>query len=194
MGTGTDPRPLPPEPDPVVIVDHDPVWLGLFAAEARSLRAALGDVAVRIDHIGSTAVLGLAAKPVVDVQVSVDGFEPEARFDRPLATLGFKLLEDPEASEHRFYRRPDERPRRLNIHVCTSGSDWEWRHILLRDYLRANAEAADEYARAKRAAAERFSENRYEYTDAKEPVILTLEQRAQMWARATGWTLPPSDA
>ncbi|MEO3875732.1 GrpB family protein [Nonomuraea sp. B12E4] len=74
--------------DPVEIVDHDPAWQERFAALGTALRGALGDVALRIDHIGSTSVPGLAAKPVIDLQISVRSLEPTAAYQAPLEQLG----------------------------------------------------------------------------------------------------------
>jgi GrpB-like predicted nucleotidyltransferase (UPF0157 family) len=74
--------------DAIVVAPYDPAWPVLFRAQAADLRAALGDVALRIDHIGSTSVPGLAAKPIVDVQISVADFEPLDAYRRPLERLG----------------------------------------------------------------------------------------------------------
>src|SRR5205814_9627788 len=80
--------------DPIVIVPYDPAWPELFRAQAAGLRAALGDVARRIDHIGSTSVPGLAAKPIVDVQISIVDFEPLDAYRRPLEALGYVFRVD----------------------------------------------------------------------------------------------------
>jgi GrpB-like predicted nucleotidyltransferase (UPF0157 family) len=80
--------------EPIVIAPYDPAWPGLFAELGHRLRGALGDVALRIDHIGSTSVPGLAAKPIIDVQVSAASFEPLAAFGEPLESLGFVFRGD----------------------------------------------------------------------------------------------------
>ena len=165
-----------------------------FQRAAGELRRALGNIALRIDHIGSTAVPGLPAKPVIDIQVSVPSLEPSDPYDRPLQSLGFALLADPEEPQHRFYRRPEERPRLVNVHVCESGGAWERRHLVFRDYLRAFAAVKAEYGDLKRRAAERHSTNRYDYTDAKGPFILEVERKAKGWAHGTRWRPGPSDA
>lgn len=184
----------PPEPEPVEIVGYDADWPERFRAEAGAIRQALGDTAIRIDHIGSTAVPGLAAKPVIDIQLSVRSFGPSAAYEAPLEGLGYRLLPDPEEPDHRFYRRPGDRPRRTNVHVCVSGGSWERRHLLFRDYLRSHREEADAYETLKREMALRLGENRYEYTDAKGSFIREAQRRAEEWAATTGWAPAPSDA
>jgi GrpB-like predicted nucleotidyltransferase (UPF0157 family) len=77
-----------PPPDRIEVVAHDPAWTARFAELGRDLRAGLGDVALRIDHIGSTSVSGLAAKPIIDIQMSVAAFEPLEAFKHPLERLG----------------------------------------------------------------------------------------------------------
>src|SRR5215217_1326687 len=92
--------------DRVVVVPYDPAWPGLFRQQAARLRSGLGDVAVRIDHIGSTAVPGLAAKPIIDMQVSVASFEPLDAFRDPLEDLGYVFRpENPERTK-RYFREP----------------------------------------------------------------------------------------
>jgi len=184
----------PPEPEDVVIVPYDPTWSLRFAEVARELRGALDGAVERIEHIGSTAVPGLPAKDVIDVQVSVAAFEPADAYDEPLTGLGYELLPDPDEPQHRFYRRPSERPRRVNIHVCECGSAWERRHLLFRDYLRASPDVRDAYARLKNEMSDRYRTNRYDYTDAKGPFIREVQQTAEQWAAVSAWSPGPADA
>lgn len=171
--------------DPIEIVDYDPAWPDRFAEMRDRLAAALGQGALRIDHVGSTAVPGLAAKPVIDIQVSVPDVEREEAFRAPIEAQGFRLrwIE----VGHRYFRPPPELPRLCQIHVCSIGSDWEWRHLLFRDYLRAHAQAAAEYAALKRSLAERHNWARIAYNDAKGPFIEDVVRRAEVWAKRTGW-------
>lgn len=171
--------------EPVEIVDYDPVWPVRFEEMRARLAAALGVVAVRIDHVGSTAVPGLAAKPIVDIQVSVPDVEDEATFRRPIEGEGFALrFIEP---GHRYFRPPPGLPRLWQVHVCTIGSQWERDHLLFRDYLRAHPPAAAEYTDLKRRLAERHHGDRIAYTDAKGPFIEDVLPRAEEWAASTGW-------
>ncbi|MGH2816243.1 MAG: GrpB family protein, partial [Actinomycetota bacterium] len=93
-------------PHRVEIVPYDPAWPEQFAELGRELRAELGDIALRIDHVGSTAVPGLAAKPIIDVQVSVAAFEPLAAFRQPLERLGYVFRADNPEPTKRYFREP----------------------------------------------------------------------------------------
>src|SRR5689334_12691895 len=94
----------------VEVVDYDPAWPALSREVGRSLRAAMGEVALRIDHIGSTAVAGLAAKPVIDVQVSMAAFETVKAFKDPLERLGYVYRADnPERTKRYFRKAPGSR-------------------------------------------------------------------------------------
>lgn len=120
-------------------------WPARYEHLAKHIRAALGAKALRVEHIGSTAVPGLAAKDVIDIQVSVASFLPEAAYRKPLESLGYTYRPDDDPA-HRFFKRdgPGER-RQVNIHVCEVGSAWEERHLFFREYLRTNPEKAAEY-------------------------------------------------
>ena len=162
----------------VVIADYDPEWPVLFDAERRRLEEGLGDVAVRVEHVGSTAVPGLAAKPVIDIQVSVRSFEPFDAYARPLADLGYLFrTSDDDDPAHRFFKLEQNGVRRFHIHVCEAGGEWERRHLAFREHLRRDTVAAREYEAVKRALAARFPHDSLAYADAKTPYIRTVEQR-----------------
>jgi hypothetical protein len=121
------------------IADYDPAWPARFRALGAELRAALGDVAVRIDHIGSTSVPGLAAKPVIDVQVTVERLEPAGPFRVPLERLGLVYRSDNTERTERYFREaPGER--RTHIHVRRRGSFSEQFPLLPRLPSPASAE------------------------------------------------------
>jgi GrpB-like predicted nucleotidyltransferase (UPF0157 family) len=127
--------------DEVMIIPYDAEWPILFARLGGALRAALGDVALRIDHVGSTSVPGLEAKPIIDVQISVASFEPLDAYRGPLESLGYLFRADNTERTKRYFR---EAPgtRRTHVHVRRAGSLSEQFALLFRDYLRAHAEDA----------------------------------------------------
>lgn len=175
--------------DPAVrIVDYDPVWPEMAAAEMARIEGALGGVAVRIDHVGSTAVPALAAKPIVDLQVSVAELEPTELYARPLERLGYLFARDPDSPDFHFFGRPAERPRTFHLHVCATGGEHEHRHLALRDYLRAHPDEAARYAALKRDLVARHPEDRLAYIEGKADHVAALERRALEWAarRADG--------
>ncbi len=137
----------------------------------------LGDVAVRIEHVGSTAVPGLAAKDTIDIQVSVAKMD-RALYEAPLESLGYTSVSDKATDEHHFFGRPyTTLPRLFNVHVCPVGSEWERRHIAFRDYLRDQPEAARRYETFKRQIATKFDDT-LEYAYAKEDFIRQMEREA----------------
>jgi len=159
------------------IVDYDPAWPAMFEAEATTIRNALGDLTVRVDHVGSTSVPGLAAKPVIDIQVSVASLTPRAPIVDPLVTLGYRHAIDPIETEHELFSvgyEPDT-PRKVHIHVCQVGSEWERRHLAFRDFLRNHDDAAAEYAALKRRLAGEHPRDIQAYVDAKTDFIRSIE-------------------
>jgi GrpB-like predicted nucleotidyltransferase (UPF0157 family) len=170
--------------DPAVrIVDHDPAWPALADAEARAIRQALAAVAVRVEHVGSTAVPGLAAKPILDLQLSVEAIEPRDRYAGALEGLGYLFVAAPESPDYLLFAKPPERPRTHHLHVCEAGGEHEFRHIAVRDFLRAHPEESARYAEMKREVAARHPQDRLAYIEGKEPYIAALERRALAWAR-----------
>ena len=170
------------ERDPIEIVPPDERWPSLYMAWRGRLAEALGPSARRFEHVGSTAVPDLPAKPIIDIQVSVDDINDEPRYVAPIETLGIQLRN--RDVEHRFFRPFSGLPRNVQVHVCPVGSEWERRHLLFRDYLRANGAARVAYSKAKVAAAERWRDDRVAYTEAKDGEIRELMAVAEAWASA----------
>lgn len=171
--------------DQVEVVPYDPGWAVTFARWHERLAAALGPAAVRIEHMGSTAVEGLAAKPVVDIMVCVSDVEDEDSFRPAIEELGVPLRSRETA--HRYFRPASPHPREVQIHVWQAGSPEERVHLLFRDYLRSHPAARDAYATMKREAAERYRDDRIAYNEAKSGHILDAVEAAEQWASATGW-------
>jgi GrpB-like predicted nucleotidyltransferase (UPF0157 family) len=179
--------------DPITVVSYDPVWPELFRQLGAQLREALGGLALRIDHIGSTAVPGLAAKPIVDVQISVERLEPVEPFRTALEAAGLLYrAANPERTKRYFRERPGQR--RTHVHIRRAGSFSEQFALLFRDFLRADPAAAQDYGQHKLALAARFTNDRHGYLEAKTPIIWDVLRRADQWAQATGWEPGPSDA
>jgi GrpB-like predicted nucleotidyltransferase (UPF0157 family) len=177
----------------VRIADYDPAWPRRFAEIGSGLRRALGDVALRIDHIGSTSVPGLAAKPIVDIQVTVERLEPVAPFAEPLIGVGMVFRADNPERTKRYFREAPGQPR-THVHVRRAGSFSEQFPLLFRDFLRVDQTSADEYESIKRALARQYGSDRHGYTDAKAAICWKIIQRADEWAQQTGWQPGPTDA
>jgi len=171
--------------DPVEVVPYDPAWAATFARWRDRLAGALGPAARRIEHMGSTAVEGLAAKPVVDIMVCVPDVEDEAAFVPAIEGLGVPLRSRETA--HRYFRPVPPDPREVQIHVWQAGSEGERAHLLFRDYLRSHPGARAAYAAMKAEAARRYRGDRIAYNEAKSEHILDALAAAEQWAAATGW-------
>jgi GrpB-like predicted nucleotidyltransferase (UPF0157 family) len=153
------------------VVPYDPAWPEEFARERDRIRNALGDVAVRIEHNGSTAVPGLSAKPVIDIQISVAALHPMDLYERPLAALGYTHVPHEDDAWCPFFHRPADWPHTHHVHVVAAGDDEERRTLAFRDYLRAHPDAAREYEALKRRLADRFNVSTFDsqqaYADGK---------------------------
>ncbi|MFF3851208.1 GrpB family protein [Streptomyces sp. NPDC002328] len=179
--------------EPVEIMPYDPAWPAMFARWGTGLRAALGDAAARIDHIGSTSVPGLAAKPVIDIQISVASLEATDPFLGPLTDMGLVYRADNPERTKRYFREPPGQ-RRTHVHVRQLGSFSQQFPLLFRDYLRCHLAAANEYAAAKQHCAAKFRNDRHGYVQAKDAFVWDIIRRADAWAQHTGWAPGSSDA
>ena len=179
-------------PDPIVIVPYDAQWPERFLQLGTALRGVLGEIAVRIDHIGSTAIPGVDAKPIIDIQISVASFEPVSLYRDPLVNLGFVFREDnPDLTKRYFREKPGDH--RTHIHVRRQGSWSEQFALLFRDYLRTHAEEAEAYVALKYRLAEKYRDDRLSYTDGKGPFIWEIMVKANEWSQEVGWQPGPSD-
>lgn len=163
------------EMDFVELRDHDPSWKTLFQKEKGSLTEALGPLAISIAHVGSTAVSGIRAKPVIDILIGVENIRLEDVEGR-LAELGYihVPIGDP---ERLFFRKG--MPRTHHLHVVRHGGEEHRKHILFRDRLIAHPEEAAEYQRLKESLAIRFREDRQAYSDGKDDFIAMILDRAE---------------
>jgi GrpB-like predicted nucleotidyltransferase (UPF0157 family) len=173
--------------DRIEVIDYDPTWSIQFEAWRDRLVPVLGANLVRIEHVGSTSVPGLAAKPIVDIQLSMANVQDESTYVPAIEALGVALRS--RDSDHRYFRPAGDLKRVVQIHVCQAGSPWERTHVLFRDYLRSHPEAAQSYADLKRASAGRYPEDRIAYNESKTDFILDQIERAEEWAAQTSWTL-----
>ncbi len=167
---------------PVVIVDYDPRWPALYEKEKARLQEAIGDRILAIAHIGSTAVPGLAAKPIVDIFVGVRERAAAEECVSLLSSLGYTNV-TPEDHPEWYYCLGNGPSGASTFHVHLvkyPSAHWE-RHLLFRDYLRAHAEVAEEYCRLKRELAARHGSDRVAYTEAKSAFIASVEAQARAW-------------
>jgi GrpB-like predicted nucleotidyltransferase (UPF0157 family) len=164
-------------PGPVIIVDYDPHWPDRFEELRALVVDALGDLVVSVEHVGSTAVPGLAAKPIIDMDVVIPSVADFPEAIGRLATLGYVHRGDLGIAGREAFTAPAGTPRH-HLYVCALGSEEFRRHRSFRDYLLTHPDDARAYAALKRAAAVSFAEDRAAYTEAKTRFVEAVLQRA----------------
>lgn len=182
----------------VLVIDYQPRWRDEFDRIARRIQAVVGPAAIRIDHIGSTAVPGLGAKDIIDVQITVRDLDKAGGMTSALRAAGFRQGEtfqydafpgkpatDPEL--RKLFMREPEGERRSHIHIRERGRLNQRYALLFRDYLRASAEVAAAYERLKRRAAAFFPDDINEYLALKDPMLRVIYEAASLWADRIGW-------
>jgi GrpB-like predicted nucleotidyltransferase (UPF0157 family)/trans-aconitate methyltransferase len=161
----------------VTLADYDPEWPRLFEHEAERIRGVLGERAVRIEHVGSTSVPGLCAKPIIDIMLLVPDSADEPAYVPELEAAGYVLnIREPDWEQHRYFKGPDTN---INLHVYSPSTTQVERYMLFRDRLRSHGSERDLYAVTKRELAARKWEYIQDYSDAKNEVIDEIIERAK---------------
>lgn len=164
-----------------VVVPHDPAWASAFEVEARQLEAALGTNCLRLHHIGSTAISGIFAKPIIDILGVVQRLERLDAVAGSLEALGYEAMGAYGIDGRRYFRKQDETGRRTHhMHVFEAGSPHIERHLAFRDYLRHHPEIAAEYSAKKLGILE--ADQLYQET--KDRYVSRLEAVALAWYRS----------
>ena len=163
--------------NPVIIVDYDLNWPGLFQSLRKRIADALGDIAAAIEHVGSTAVPGLAAKPIIDIDVLLASETMLPAAIERLASLGYLHRGNLGIPEREAFFAPANDPPH-HLYVCPPSSAEFRRHMAFRDCLRAHPKDAKIYGELKTALAERFREDRSAYNNAKSEFVADLTSRA----------------
>lgn len=167
---------LKPHNAPINLVEYDPRWPALFEREAERIRSALGDKALRVEHVGSTSVPGLCAKPIIDILLVVRDSSDEPSYVPALEAAGYTLrIREPEWFEHRLFKGPDTD---INLHVFSEGASEIERMLRFRDRLRTCAEEREKYAQAKRRLAQRKWRYVQDYAEAKTAIIREIVDKA----------------
>ena len=164
------------------IVPYNPQWPKDFSDEQDRIAKALGNFAVRIDHNGSTSVPGLAAKPVIDNQVSVRRLQPIKKYAKPLKEIGYVHVPHPDDSFSAFFHKPKDWPHTHHLHVVKLGGDEEQKTLAFRDYLRDHPEVAKDYEELKMKLINEFGgeyfSSRQAYAKKKTEFITNVTEEA----------------
>ena len=168
--------PLIPHNASITLAEPDPSWAVLFDREAVRIRDALGPVVVQLEHVGSTSVPGLVAKPIIDILLVVRDSADEPSYVPALTGVGYRLvIREPDWLEHRLLKGPDTD---INLHVLTAGADEVDRMLRFRDRLRTDTGDRELYARTKRALAQQQWRHVQHYAQAKSEVVEQILHRA----------------
>jgi GrpB-like predicted nucleotidyltransferase (UPF0157 family) len=154
----------------IKVVDYDPAWSTQFEILRSTILSAVGDIAVAVEHVGSTSVPGLAAKPIIDMDVVVASDSDVSVAVERLAVIGYEHQGDLGVEGREAFKSPPEPPRR-NFYV---GGTAHHNHLTLRDYLRENSDSAAQYGRLKKKLAARFPTDTDKYIDGKTDFILKV--------------------
>lgn len=164
-------------PNPVVVVDYDPQWPATFEILRSSLAGALGTMAAAIEHIGSTSVPGLAAKPIIDIDVLLKSASNLPLVIQRLASIGYVHRGDLGVAGREAFASPVG-AHAHHLYVCPPESREYRRHLALRDFLRTHSAEAENYGKLKRSLAARFRNDRIAYNEGKSEFVEALLQRA----------------
>jgi GrpB-like predicted nucleotidyltransferase (UPF0157 family) len=148
---------------------HSELWHHLFAEEETQLRNAIGAQVVAIEHVGSTAICGLSAKPIIDIAVAVREITDAEKCITQLESIGYKSRGELGIPGRQYFTKGD--PRTHHLHMVELGSDLWRSHLLFRDYLRLRPEVAKEYEHLKMGLAQKHTKNREAYTQGKAAFI-----------------------
>ncbi len=160
----------------IVLTDYDPQWPEIFRREAEGIRAALGSKTLCLEHVGSTSVHGLAAKPVIDIVLAVGNSADEAAWVPDLEAAGYTLrIREPDWFEHRMLKGPNTD---INLHVFSDRCPEIERMLLFRNWLRSSEGDRKLYEQTKRALALRDWESVQDYADAKAGIVGEIMARA----------------
>jgi GrpB-like predicted nucleotidyltransferase (UPF0157 family) len=163
----------------VRLASHDPRWLDCYTAAANDLKECLGNRLIAIEHVGSTAVPGLDAKPIIDIMVGVASLDLAPGFMANLEQLGYEHHPADTVAGRVFFSKGPESARTHHLSVCEVASDFWLRQTAFRDALRADSLLRQQYAALKQQLAQRYPRDRIAYTAAKEPFIHTVMTQAR---------------
>ncbi|AFQ19178.1 GrpB family protein [Bacillus thuringiensis] len=164
----------------IVVVPHENHWSEKFQMEAERLKTAMPET-VKIHHIGSTSVPGLAAKPIIDMIMEVESIERVDRWNERFIELGYIVKGENGISGRRFFIHGTEEKRLYHLHVFEKGNPEIVRHLAFRDYMMAHCEEAEAYATLKKELAEKYTYDGTLYTEGKNEFVRNVDEKAKEW-------------
>lgn len=178
--------------DPIIVLPYNNEWKAEFLKIGKLIRDSLGEKAIRIDHIGSTSIEGLDAKPIIDIQVTVHSLEPIEIYKEQFEKIGYHhKVDNPDKTKRYFRELPGKR--RTHIHVREAGSWSSVFPLLFRDYMRCHPDDCKKYAELKYHLMSLYKNERDMYVEEKEPLIWEIMRKASRWSQEIGWRPAISD-
>ncbi len=168
----------------IEVVRYDPRWPAMFAAEASLLRLNLPGVIVHIQHMGSTAIPGIKAKPVIDLLVEVEDIDAIDVWNQAMEEIGYRPRGELGIPGRRYFSKNTDMVRTHHAHFFPVGHPEIERHLLFRDYLREHPQAAMEYSQLKEELAARFRYDSHGYTEAKNDFVQRIDRLAREWGKS----------
>lgn len=174
----------------VTITEYSPVWRELFEQEKNLLEGIVEEAVGIIEHVGSTSVVGLAAKPIIDIMIGLRDFSVANNLVPEIEALGYAYVPEYEdvMPDRRYFKKLADGTSTHHIHMVEMGGEFWRRHLLFRDFLRANPDVATEYAVLKKRLAQLEWNDKDEYTDAKTAFIRNVENKAREQSQGQGAT------
>jgi GrpB-like predicted nucleotidyltransferase (UPF0157 family) len=160
----------------VILVSHSELWHQLFAEEDARIRGAVGEHILAIEHVGSTSICRLSAKPIIDIAIAVREISDVEKCIVPIEDIGYKYRGEFGIPGRHYFVRGE--PRTHHLHMVELRSDFWRSHLLFRDYLRQHSGVAEEYEKLKRELAQKYKKNREAYTEGKAAFIEKLLRAA----------------
>ncbi|MEW4233320.1 GrpB family protein [Bacillus thuringiensis] len=166
----------------IIVVPHENHWSEKFQMEAERLKSAMPET-VKIHHIGSTSVPGLAAKPIIDMIMEVENIERVDRWNERFIELGYIVKGENGISGRRFFIHGTEEKRSYHLHVFEKGNPEIVRHLAFRNYMMAHCEEAEAYATLKKELAEKYTYDGALYTEGKNEFVRNVDEKAKEWRK-----------
>ena len=168
----------------VEVVPHDPNWLNLFETESKQIAIALGENVIEINHIGSTSIETIYAKPIIDILVEVSSITRVDKNNSQMEALGYQCMGEFGIKERRFFLKDNMAGARTHhVHVFETDSRQVRRHLAFRDYLNVRLEDAQSYSALKRSLAEKYPNDIESYMNGKQDFIQEIDRKAAEWRR-----------
>ncbi len=164
---------------PILIEDYNSDWSSEFDREKENLLKIFGSKVISIEHIGSTSVTGLGAKPIIDIMGGVNNLEDVDEFIEPLKSIGYEFVSHKDFPKRRFFRKGQWRAGTHHLHFYQFESEDWYNNILFRNFLRTHPDALNQYHQLKKELADKYRDDRVAYTKEKAPFIQNLIKKAK---------------